>query len=200
MGAARNTSLRYPGGRRALWGAIAYVAGFALFVPVAAARMGALLADATTTLGGATIDVVEVLPPASVPDLTGAAILYANAQFVPLSIPLSTRGRTAAATLNLLTQEGGAYLLLLLVPATLFAVSGALATRGLRTTDPWARAKAATLQFTGALPLAFVTVLGFTVSVPAGSGGPSLLWGIVVCGWLYPTLFGAVGAYVAEAR
>jgi len=200
MGAARNTSLRYPGGRRALWGALAYVAGFVSFVPVSVARMDDLLADATVTIGTAELDVVNVLPPESVPDPTGAAVLYANAQFVPLSLPLSTRGRTAAGTVNLLLQEGGAYLLLLIVPPLLFALAGALGTRGLRSTNPGRRAKAATLQFTGALPLAILTVLGFTVSVPAGSGGPSLLWGIVVAGWLYPSLFGALGAYAAESR
>lgn len=197
MGAARNTSLRYPGGWRALWGALAYVAGFALFVPVSATHLRELLSGATITIGASEFDVADVAPPEAISDATGAAILYANAQFVPLSLPLTTRSGTVAGTANLLLQAGGWYLLLFLVPPVLLAVSGAMATRDLYASNPTRRAKAATLQFTGTLPLGIGTVLGFTISAPGGSGGPDILWGIVVLGWLYPTVFGALGGYLA---
>ncbi|WP_058365134.1 hypothetical protein [Haloparvum sedimenti] len=200
MSASRRTELRYPGGMRALYGAVAFLASYLAFLPVAALRYESLLADATVTVGGVTYEVAENLAPESVSTVEGAGHLLFNAQFVPLSVPMDLGVGTAAATVNPLLQAGGVHLLSLLVPAVAFAVSGALATRGVSTSRPLRRARTAAMQFTGVAPLVLISIPIVSVSASGGNAGPGLLWGIFGAGVFYPAGAGAVGGYLAHKR
>lgn len=200
MSASRRTELRYPGGTRALYGAAAFLISYLAFLPVAAARYEALLADATVTVGGVTYEVAANLDPASVSTAAGAGHLLFNAQFVPLSVPMDLGVGTAAATVNPLLQTGGSLLFTLLVPALAFGVSGALATRGVDTSRPLRRARAAAMQFTGVAPLVLFAILLVSVAASGGNAGPDLLWGIFGAGAFYPAGAGAVGGYLAHKR
>lgn len=200
MSASRRTELRYPGGTRALYGAAAFLACYLAFLPVAALRYESLLESATVTVGGVSYEVAANLDPAGVSTVAAAGHLLFNAQLVPLSVPMDLGVGTAAATVNPLLQAGGVLLLSLLVPAVAFAVSGALATRGVSTSRPLRRARAAAMQFTGVTPLAVLLLWIASVPASGGNAGPDLLWGIFGAGMFYPAAAGAIGGYLAHKR
>lgn len=204
MTVPRRTDLRYPGGRRAVWGALAYVVSYLAFVPLALVRGEWLLTNTTLEIAGGDVSLHRLLPPEEIATTDLAGILFFNAQFVPVSIPIElidletgTPTGPVASLANPLLQTGGVYLLAFAIPPVLYTITGVLATHDMNTTTPSRRAKKATLQFTGCLPLAVLSVFLFSISAPGGSGGPDILWGIVVTGWVYPTAFGALGGWLA---
>lgn len=197
MGTTRNTSVRYPGGRRAIWGALGFVISYALCLPIAILGGPRLFETVTVTIQSETFPLSDFVAPGAIADWVLAGGLFFNAQFVPLSIPVEYNARVVSVWVNLVLENGGIFLATLLIPAVVYAVTGAVATRGTDTSNPPRRAKRAVLQFTGCLPLAVVSLYLFSFPVSELSGGPVLLWGLVVGGFLYPAVFGAVGGWVA---
>ncbi|WP_430505057.1 hypothetical protein [Haloparvum sp. PAK95] len=200
MGATRNTNVRYPGGRRAAWGALGFIISYVLCLPVAIIRGPQLFKNITVSVQDETFPLSDFVAPDQIAEWVIAGGLFFNAQLVPLSIPIEYNSRSVSVWVNLLIENGGIYLIVLLIPAIVYGITGALATRDEDTTNPIRRAKRAVLQFTGCLPLTVIALYLFSFPVSEMSGGPVLLWGLVIVGFLYPALFGAVGGYIAVKR
>lgn len=200
MGATRNTSIRYPGGRRAVWGALGFVISYVLCLPIAILGGPRVFDTVTVSIQGETFPLTDFVAPGQIADWVLAGGLFFNAQFVPLSIPIGYNSRVVSVWVNLLLENGGVFLATLLIPAVVYAVTGAVATRNVDTSNPTRRAKRAVLQFTGCFPVAVVSLYLFSFPVSETSGGPVLLWGLVVGGFLYPAVFGAVGGWAAAKR
>jgi hypothetical protein len=200
MAPIRDTSFRYPGGRKALWGALGFVVTYALMVPVAVLGREAFISDITVdvhTLSGKPLSNYADLSQLSPWELAGQ-LLY-NAQFVSTEIPIDVGGMTMQKGLNLILRAGIPFTVLLLVPMVVYAVTGALASR-----EPergkMRRQWQAVLQFTGVFPLVVVTIFVFGFGTEYGSAGPSLLWGPALAGFLYPAVGGYIGAKFAQRR
>lgn len=200
MGATRNASVRYPGGRRAVWGALGFVTGYVLFLPIVILGGPRLFETVTVTIQGEPFPLTDFVASGEIADWALAGGLFFNAQFVPLSIPIEYNSGVVSVWVNLVLENGGVFLATLLIPAVVYAVTGAVATRDADTSNPTRRAKRAVLQFTGCLPLAVVSLYLFSFPVSELSGGPVLLWGLVVGGFIYPAVFGAVGSWAAAKR
>ncbi|MFB6235055.1 MAG: hypothetical protein ABEH81_07115 [Halopenitus sp.] len=200
MGATRNTSVRYPGGRRAVWGALGFVFSYLLCLPIAILGGPRLFNTVTVSIQGETLPLTDFVAPGGIADWVLAGGLFFNAQFVPLSIPIEYNSRVVAVWVNLVLENGGVFLAALVIPAVVYAVTGAVATRDTETSNATRRAKRAVFQFTGCFPLAIVSLYLFSFPVSEMSGGPVLLWGLVVGGFLYPAVFGAVGGWIATKR
>lgn len=201
MSVPRNTSLRYPGGRRAAYAAVAYLAGFLAILVGFAGRYRAVL-DRTvvdTRADGTPIDAVEAGAPLPVPDWAAASVFHYNAHLVTVDVPLQTIGQVAS--LNLVLEAGGAFLALFALPPLLLAVAGAAVVRdaaepvelrfdfGAAATTRYA-VNGGLVTMLGYLPLA---LLGIAIpSVAAGvNPNPILAW--VVAGMAYPLVFGGLG-------
>lgn len=200
MGTTRNTSVRYPGGRRAVWGALGFTISYVLCLPIAILGGDRLFDTLTVSIQGETFPLTDFVAPGGIADWVLAGGLFFNAQFVPLSIPVEYNARVVSVWVNLVLENGGIFLATMLIPAVVYAVTGAVATRDTDTSNPMRRAKRAVLQFTGCLPLAVVSLYLFSFPVSELSGGPVLLWGLAVGGFLYPAVFGAVGGWTAAKR
>jgi len=200
MGATRNTNVRYPGGRRAVWGALGFVVSYVLCLPIAALGGDRLFDTVTVSIGDETLPLTDFIDPAQIADWVLAGGLFFNAQFVPLSIPVAYNSRVVSVWVNLVLENGGIFLAALLIPAVVYGVTGAVATRNVATSSPTRRAKRAVLQFTGCVPLTIVSLFLFSFSVSESNGGPVLLWGLVVGGFLYPAVFGALGGWIATKQ
>lgn len=200
MGATRNTSVRYPGGRRAVWGALGFVISYALCLPIAILGGPRVFDTVTISIESETFPLTDFVAPRQIADWVLAGGLFFNAQFVPLSIPIEYNARVVSVWVNLVLENGGIFLVTLLIPAVVYVVTGAVATRDTETANATRRAKRAVLQFTGCFPLAVVSLYLFSFPVSEMSGGPVLLWGLVVGGFLYPAVFGAVGGWTAAKR
>lgn len=197
----RDTRVRYPARKRAPYGVAAFLVGYLAFLPLAAWKYQSLLASAQFELSSFTLSLTDVLRPDVVSTPVAAAHLFYNAQFVPLSIPVSTGAEfSASVTINLLVQSGGTALLLLAIPAIVYTAAGALATRDVETTFGMRRAKKAALLFTGTAPLA--VILAFVIRIPGDAGAimPSILWATFSAGVLYPAVFAGLGGYLAVVR
>lgn len=200
MAPIRDTSFRYPGGRKALWGALGFVVTYVLMVPVAVLGREAFISDITVD-----VHTLTDKPLANYVDLGQlsswelAGQLVYNAQFVSTEIPIDVGGMTIQKGVNLILRAGLPFMVLLFVPIVVYAVTGALATR-----EPergkMQRKWQAVLQFTGVFPLVLVTIFVFGFGTQYGSAGPSLLWGPALAGFVYPAVGGYVGAIFAQRR
>lgn len=198
----RNTSLRYPGGRSARWGGIGFLAVYAIVAPVAALRRDALLSDVVVDLGagvGAGA-ITEFFDPGQLADWQVAGLIAYNGHLAPVDVPVGlAEGRSSnVESVNLVLEAGGPYLLLLFVPALAYVATGFLATRRRQAKTGTGRRYGGAMQCFGTLPLSLVGLLLFGFSAHAGSAGPSLLWGPVLVGLVYPAAFGAVGGTIAN--
>lgn len=197
----RDTSVRYPARKRAPYGAAAFLVGYLTFLPLAAWMYRPLLESAVFELSSFMLSLTDVLSPKVVSTPVAAGHLFYNSQFVPLSIPVSTGGEfTASVMINLLLESGGAALGMFIIPAVLYTVAGALATRDIDTTFPMRGAKKAALLFTGTAPLALIGAFLLRVPGEAGVIMPSILWATFSAGVIYPAFFGGVGGYLAVVR
>jgi hypothetical protein len=202
MAPPRNTSLRYPGGRRALWGAFGFIVTYVVMVPVAMLKRETLLNDVIITPGGGASKepISELIEFSAVADWEIAGLLAFNAHMTPLNIPVKVFENSVGGmgTANLVTTAGGPYLLLLLVPLLVYPMTGILATRNMERAIPSRRGYAAVMQFTGVLPLAIASVFLFSFPAQTGTAGPALMWGGVLVGFLYPAVGGYLGAVFAQ--
>jgi hypothetical protein len=171
-------------------------------VPVALLNRETLLSDVTIDPGGgATAEpITTFIEFSSVADWEIAGVLTFNAHMAPLNVPVQVFENSLGGmgTVNFITAAGGLYLLLLLVPLLVYPVTGILASRNMQGAIPSRRGFSAMMQFTGVAPLALVTVFLFSFSAQGGTAGPSVMWGGVLVGFLYPALGGYLGAVLAE--
>lgn len=200
MAPIRDTSLRYPGGRKALWGALGFVVTYVLMVPVAVLGREAFISDIRVdvhTLSNKPLDNYVDFSQLSPWDLAGQ-LLY-NAQFVSTEIPIDAGGVTIEKGINFILRADAPFAVMMLVPIVIYAVTGALATRDSETAK-MSRKWQAFLQFTGVLPLTLVTIGIFGFEAQQGTASPSLLWGPVLAGFLIPAVSGYFGAKYDQSR
>lgn len=201
MAPPRDTSVRYPGGRRALWGAVGFVLTYAVMVPVALWKGTSIFEGVTVAPGP--IDSTPITEFAAVEQFADwkiAGMLTYNAHFTPIDFPIEvSEGDVIVEPINLVTTSGGPFVLLLfLVPILVYAGTAAWATRDVTMTSPTERGFKGALQFAGVFPLAVLGLFVFSFSTAGTMGGPSLLWGLVLAGFVYPAVCGFLGAFLAE--
>lgn len=201
----RNTSLRYPGGRKTVWGVVAYVASYLLAYGLSGAWLGTALAATTVTTRDGPQSVAALLGETAVPTWTGAGWLFYNAHLVSIAV---SRPLQRPALENLLTSTGGSALGLLVVPPLLLVLAGVMATRTADTasalrfdlvTRPSLRygLNGGLVITFGYLPLALTGVIIFSVSAGVRIA-PDLLLGWVLAGMVYPVVFGGIGGVLVH--
>lgn len=213
----RTPPVRYPGGRRALWGAAAFAASYLLAWLVAAGRQSKVFETTVNPFGGNALTTeYDWLPdeetslaelgvePAAVSDAElGGAVLF-NAHRVPFSVPIAPFDGGPAETslqsfdINFIDSVGSPelYALLLAVPAV-YALTGIAATRKAGDRTPFERGLGAATQWTGCLPLVAAALFVFTFSGPNGVAAANPLYALVLAGVLYPAVCGFLGGYAA---
>lgn len=205
MAPPRDTSLRYPGGRRALWGFVGTAFIYALTLTVTALRRSSLVRDLTFEVEIAGSTQQEAVHPQfvdfdAVADWEIAGIVYYNAHLAPFEVPAQVFDeQTGVETFNLITNAGGVLTLLVVVPVIVYTVTGAVGVRKEPTRTARGRGFAGMLQFTGVLPAALLGLVVFSISTADGTAGPSLLWAPVLAGFVYPAACGFIGGYLAAA-
>ncbi|WP_458188034.1 hypothetical protein [Haladaptatus sp. NG-WS-4] len=127
MTVERNTSVRYPGGKKSLWGAGAYLVGYVLTLPFAATRLtNATAATEIPLLVSKSTTLAELLEGAAVPTWKGAGRLFHNAHLVPVTVPCEI-ARLPPVSRNVVGAADGALSILFLVPPVLLVLAGRLA-------------------------------------------------------------------------
>ena len=136
--------------------------------------------------------VSELLGGTAVPTWKGVAWLFGNAHFVDVRFPTPFGG---TQSVNILTGDGTAALLV--VPALVLAVAGALAAVA-RAGDLTERATAGAAVALGYLPAWVLTVALGTHAVGDTEAAIALdpVTGILVAGVVYPVVSGALGGAV----
>lgn len=188
--------------RAGLGGVLTYVAGYLLTVGATAGRIEAVLAVEVSGEYADAHALGAVLGPE--PSLwTVAGWLFANAHFVPTSVPTAdaTRGMVATTVRNLLDAVGGPLLLLYLVPVLLLPVAGYLVVR--TSTTHGVRGELKTGASVGLgygacfVGGAFLFVVeAASVPVLAGPHGVASIFVAII----YAPLLGALGGHVARYR
>lgn len=210
MQASRNTRLRYPGGRGALWGVVAYLAGYLAFVAAFRNRVAATLSEVALSVGPETESVAEMFATDPAPAWKVAGWLFYNAHFVPVSLPHPSGDVVEA---NLLLRAGGLDVALVVVPPVVLVAAGALATRRAEGTTDLRFDLGATAESRYAANGALLAMLGYLPLVLAGwvatgarvplrdvAVAPNPVLGWLVAGLLYPVVFGGVGGLVGVYR
>lgn len=202
MAPPRDTSIRYPGGRRALWGALGFIATYVVMVPVTLLYRETLLSDVIIDPGGGAVEepITAFIDFSSIADWEVAGMLLFNAQMTPINVPIEVFENSIGGmgSVNFITTAGGLYLLLMLVPIVVYPITGMLATRDKKNAIASRRGYAAMMQFTGVVPLAIAAAFLFSFSAQGGTAGPSLLWtGFLVC-FAYPAIGGFLGGTLAQ--
>lgn len=193
----RNTSLRYPGGKKALFGACAYVLGYLITVPFATVySTRAMRATAISTYNDSTT-LAEILKGVSVPLWKRAGWMFYNAHFVPISVPRHSMGLTSVSV-NTVRATGGPLLILFLVPILLCMLAGGLAVRKRRTTVTGQVIIGGGYITLGYLPLAIIVSFLLSVGVNEGTLIPDRMATVFLPGLVYPALFGALGALLTR--
>jgi hypothetical protein len=134
--------------------------------------------------------VSELLGGEAVPAWKGVSWLFLNAHFVATQIPTIARGTRTA---NFVTREEGSTLLLIL-PALLLAVAGAVVAYG-RATDLLDGAKAGASVAVGYLPFSATAALLTTHAIGDTEATISAdpVTAILLAGAVYPFVFGGIG-------
>lgn len=205
----RNTSVRYPGGRGSLWGALAYVVGFGATYALVSSRLSWFLSEAAIPTGSTTFALSDLTQEAHVPTWKWASLAFYNSHFMDVvasGLPGGIRG--SRQQVNLLTEAGGVFFPLLLVTPLLLVVAGAFATR--KATDPvelrfdvFGTGKnrffvnGALVVFFGYFPLAVLGAILASASLDGNAAiQTDLLKSFVVAGAVYPFVFGGLGGYL----
>ena len=122
----------------------------------------------------------------------GVGWLFYNAHFVNTRI--DALGGTQSQ--SFIGGDGGATVLLYLVPIVLLLAAGLLTARAADATDPSAGATAGAAVAIGYFPLALIGRFLFSYQ---GSAAPALVTAALLAGLVYPLLLGAVGGVFASA-
>lgn len=205
----RNTSLRYPGGRRALWGSVAYVAGYGISVLFVSSYFSQIRSDVAVRVGSSTYPLSKLLQDVHVPVWKWAGFAFYNAHFSDTMFRgIPGQFRTAATPVNLLTEAGGLFLILYLVPPLLLGASGLLVTQeatetidlrfDLGATGPTRFAfNGGLITLLGYLPLTIVGGVLLVADLAGNAGAQAdLLTSWVLVGMVYPFVFGGLGGYL----
>lgn len=204
----RNTSVRYPGGRGAIWGMVAYVTGFMISLALVSSRQSKLFSNVAIVVESSSYPLAELLTEVHTPLWKWAGLAFYNAHFVDVVFRGVPEYRQVTMSVDLLTQTGGLFLLLFLVPPLFLIASGALITRkatettqlrfDLGGTDTSRFAfNGGIITLFGYLPFAIVGAIVFIVDIP-GSGAMqvNLLKSWMLVGMIYPFIFGGIGGYL----
>lgn len=205
---SRSTGLRYPGGRGALWGFIAYIAGFATSAIIVSLYFSRLRSKVTIPLESSSYPISELITDAHVPLWKWAGFAFYNAHFTDIMFRgIPGQYQTSATSVNILSQAGGPFLLLYLVPPILLVVSGALLTRkATETTELRFDLATGSTRFAfngglitlfGYLPLTIIGALLLVANLAGHAGAQAdLLKSWVIVGMVYPFVFGGFGGYL----
>lgn len=204
----RNTSVRYPGGRGAIWGMVAYVMGFVMSLALVSSRQSELYSNVAVVVDSSSYPLTELLAEAHTPLWKWAGLAFHNAHFADVIFRGVPEYRQVMTSVDLLTQAGGPFLLLFLVPPLFLIASGALTTRkATETTQLWFDlGGTGTSRFAfnggiitlfGYLPFAIIGGIVFLIDMPeTGTLQVDLLKSCVLVGMIYPFIFGGIGGYL----
>ena len=205
----RNTNVRYPGGRGALWGMSAYLVGFVSNYALMSFYLSNLQSKVAFSTETSTFVLSELVQEVQVPVWKWASLAFYNSHFIDVIVSGLPGGlRESRQQVNLLTDSGGIFLLLLFITPSILIISGILATR--RASKPvelrfdvFGTGKGRFFVnggltiFFGYFPLA---VLGGIVTSASLDGRvvlhTDLLKSFVVAGMIYPLVFGGIGGYL----
>ncbi|PSP78947.1 hypothetical protein BRC81_05585 [Halobacteriales archaeon QS_1_68_20] len=205
MTETRSTHLRYPGGRKSLLGAFAYLAGYALVFAWKGNSIDGVFEQVTVESRYQSSTLAEALATADVgvSAVEGVGWLFYNAHYISVSVPTPAGGVTQK---NLLSSVGGPLSFGFLVPPLLLLFAGLFATYGASNVHDlrFDLGDSAFVRYwyNGAFPVLFGYVPFATVGVVvswAGGFGPDLLLGWVLAGMVYPFVFAGVGGLIGNA-
>jgi len=121
--------------------------------------------------------------------------LFYNAHFVPAVIDAPIVGGST----NFIAEAEAFSPVLYLIPVFLLVAAGlAVARRYGTSADLSDAALAGASVVLGYLPLALLGIVAFGVSLGESSGGPDPILAVGLAGVVYPVVFGAIGAVVAQ--
>lgn len=204
----RNTNVRYPGGRGVIWGMVAYVTGFVISLALVSSRQSALYSKVAIVVESSSYPLTELLNGVHTPLWKWAGLAFYNAHFVDVVFRGVPEYRQVTTSVDLLTQAGGPFWLLFLVPLLLLVASGALTTRKATETTQLrfdlggtGRSRFAfnggIITLFGYLPFAIAGAIVFVVDIPSnGVMQVDLLKSWVWVGMIYPFIFGGIGGYL----
>lgn len=173
-------------------GTVAYVTGMILM-------LGVLVADREFTFGGEGFGGFQLLE-ASRLDLVGW--FFYSAHFASVEESVSALGQSQSQTTNVIAEASTQFPAVVyhLPPMIVLVVAGFFVASVLEMPQPSVGncAQAGATVFTGYLPLTVAGTVVFEVTAGgAGQGGitigPELVTSVVLVGFLFPILFGAVG-------
>ena len=204
----RNTSVRYPGGRSAIWGMVAYVTGFLISLALVSSRRSELYSKVAIVVESSSYPLTELLTEVHTPLWKWAGLAFYNAHFVDVVFRGVPEHRQVTTSIDLLAQAGSPFLLLFLVPPLFLIASGALTTRKATETTQlrFDFGGTGTSRFVfnggiitlfGYLPFAILGAIIFLVDIPDnGVIQVDLLKSWVLVGIIYPFVFGGIGGYL----
>ena len=200
----RNTSFRYPGGWKVLWGVAAYVVGYLCTLLAFGREIEGLLQGATVSTQDDPLAVATIVEEAGVSATTGAGWLFYNSHFVSITVP---RPDQRPVLVNLVLEDGGVTVALLGVPPLLLVAAGVAVTRTASTHTelrydlggPKARyaLNGGVVTMLGYLPLAILGGIVFSVSADIRVA-PDLFSAFALAGLIYPLVFGAIGGLLVS--
>jgi hypothetical protein len=150
----------------------------------------------------------EIVTEVHTPLWKWAGLAFYNAHFVDVVFRGVPEYRQVTTSVDLLTQAGGPFLLLFLVPPLFLIASGALTTRKATETTQLRFDLGGTgtsrfafnggiITFFGYLPFATVGAIVFLIDIPDnGVMQVDLLKSWVLVGMIYPFVFGGIGGYL----
>ncbi len=129
----------------------------------------------------------------------GSGMIFYNAHIVPTEIDVVI----ISESLNFIDILGGPWTGLYVLPPVALTVAGAAILRRTPVADARAAAASGATVTAGYLPMVAIGTQLYTISISVSSGfsasisiGPSIAMAIVVAGFLYPLVFGAIGGIV----
>lgn len=125
---------------------------------------------------------------------------FFGAHFVETKASISMMGQSISQGSNPVLEEGGAALILLVVPILVLLGAGYLLGQQMRGSDPTAAAQSGALLVAGYLPLSVVGVFLFEWSLGQDGASlsiaPDMITGIILAGIVYPVVLGGIGGYL----
>lgn len=203
----RNTSVRYPGGRGAVWGYVAFLAGFAANYLLVSSRMSAFSSAASVSTNTSTYTLAELTAETTVPAWKLAGLAFFNSHLVDAIFSGFMGIAEQSGKTNLLLSAGGQFRVLVAVTPLLLVASGALVTRNAtKTTDLrftfWTGRtryffNGGFITFLGYLPPIIVASLLVSASLDGKIvARVDLFTSWTVAGVVYPFVFGGLGGYL----
>lgn len=201
MQTRRNTSIRYPGGRQSVLGALAYFGGYLLFYAIFRSTYRSFLGAVRVTTPDGTTTLLQLSGSDGLSIWHLAGVAWYNAHLVPTA--LLEPSETSVSPYPLF-DAGGGHVAMFLVPPVVLAIAGALVVhdvgsiRGLRfdlgdtTRRRYAMNGGLTVLF-GYLPFALFGAILFSFAWSPPYLAVESLAGWLLAGFVYPFVFGYLG-------